>query len=222
MPVIVIASTKGGSGKTTTALTIASEIRAAGSSVILLDADREKSLGNWFKDWTRLPGLIIDSDVHEDNIMDKISFHSETTPFVIVDIEGTANMTMIKASSMADLVIIPQKASALDWERTAKTVRAVRDAARMAKREIKIRVAITQTNQVSRSRPTKAIIENLRSKIDTFEQELFDLEAFRAMFLYRMTLDQLETDGRVNTKTARLIATKLLHQIMTVLDTKGS
>ena len=50
MPVITIAQSKGGAGKTTLTLALASEYAAMGGSVIILDADRQKSMMNWQND----------------------------------------------------------------------------------------------------------------------------------------------------------------------------
>jgi chromosome partitioning protein len=50
VPVITIAQSKGGAGKTTLALALASEFEALGGSVFMLDADRQNSLLNWHRD----------------------------------------------------------------------------------------------------------------------------------------------------------------------------
>jgi chromosome partitioning protein len=50
LPVITIAQSKGGAGKTTLALALASEFEALGGSVFMLDADRQNSLLNWHRD----------------------------------------------------------------------------------------------------------------------------------------------------------------------------
>ena len=42
MPVIVFATPKGGAGKTTSALLLASELAARGATVAIIDADPEK------------------------------------------------------------------------------------------------------------------------------------------------------------------------------------
>ena len=218
MPTIVIGSTKGGCGKTTLSLILASEISDAGASVTLLDADREGSLANWAKDWDGNAKINVRAPVTEDTVMDDIADAAAKSTFVIVDVEGTANMTLTKAATMADLVLIPQKASALDWERTAKTVKGITDAGRMAGRHIPYRVVITQTSQVARSKPMLSIINGLRDKAPTLKQELFDLEAFRSMFLYRKTLGELEQVGEIKTSTARIIAKQLLSEVIEILQ----
>ena len=47
MPTIVMASPKGGAGKSTSALLLATELAAADSSVTLIDADPNRPLAKW-------------------------------------------------------------------------------------------------------------------------------------------------------------------------------
>ena len=49
MPVIVLCSTKGGVGKSTTALVLAQVYAQAGSEVTLIDADPNQPLATWAK-----------------------------------------------------------------------------------------------------------------------------------------------------------------------------
>ena len=52
MPVIAFANPKGGAGKTTTALLLATELAARGAAVTVIDADPER----WISQWAKLPG----------------------------------------------------------------------------------------------------------------------------------------------------------------------
>lgn len=58
----------------------------------LIDADPDKPLSRWAK----LPGkpdnLAVVADVTEESIIDVIETAGRQTPFVIVDLEGTASM----------------------------------------------------------------------------------------------------------------------------------
>jgi hypothetical protein len=63
-----------------------------------------------------------------------------------------------------------------------------------------------------------SIIESLRAKVPTMKQELYDLEAFRSMFLYRQTLPELEQEKVVKTTTARLVAKDLLSEVIEILQ----
>ena len=52
MPVISFANPKGGAGKTTTALILATQLSENGATVSIIDADPER----WISQWGDLPG----------------------------------------------------------------------------------------------------------------------------------------------------------------------
>jgi len=102
MPIISFANPKGGAGKTTSALLLASELASRGAQVTIIDADPEK----WISQWGKLPGkpdnMTIIADVTEDGIVDQIEQAAETAQFVIVDLEGTASLMVANAIGMSD------------------------------------------------------------------------------------------------------------------------
>jgi chromosome partitioning protein len=132
MPTIAFANPKGGAGKTTAALLLASQIADRGTPVTIIDADPER----WISQWGKLPGkpdsILIRSDVTEETILDAIDEAAAKTPFVIVDLEGTANTLVGYTVSMSDLVIIPTQGSSMDAKGGAKTVGLVKRQERVA------------------------------------------------------------------------------------------
>src|SRR4051794_17524239 len=116
MPVIVMCSTKGGVGKSTTALVLAQVFAEAGSSVTLIDADPNQPLMTWV---ARTKGgsadnLKVIGNVDENSIIETIDNSANETAFVIVDLEGSANLTASYALGRADLVLIPMRGKQLD------------------------------------------------------------------------------------------------------------
>ena len=114
MPIIAFANPKGGAGKTTAALLLASELAAGGAKIIIIDADPER----WISQWGALPGkpdnITITSDVTEDGIVDAIEAAAAQTQFVIIDLEGTASLMVANAIGMSDLVVIPTQGGSMD------------------------------------------------------------------------------------------------------------
>ena len=114
MPTIVFASPKGGAGKSTSAVLLATALAGQGASVTIIDADPNKPVSRW----ARLPGkpanLTVLADVTEETVTDAIDEAAQRTAFVIVDLEGTASMMVGYAMSRADLVVIPSQGSQLD------------------------------------------------------------------------------------------------------------
>ena len=151
MPVITIAQSKGGAGKTTLALALASEFEALGGSVFMLDADRQNSLLNWHRD--RLAAgrggdsriMVEDaSQLRDADIGAAINKAREVAQLVIVDSEGTSNFKTAYAAMDSDFVVIPTRSSRLDLERTVETSEML---GKMCG-GVPYRVLITQTGQV--------------------------------------------------------------------------
>jgi chromosome partitioning protein len=71
---------------------------------------------------------------------------------VLVDLQGSANTTMVYAFGVSDLVIVPAQASNFDIQGAAKTITTLREAAEMANRTIHERIMLTRTNPSLRPR----------------------------------------------------------------------
>ena len=152
MPTIVCASSKGGAGKSTSALILATELAGKGAAVTIIDADPNQPISRWAK----LPGkpasLTVIANVTEDSIMDQIEQAARQSAFVIVDLEGTASLKVGYAISRADLVLIPTKGSHLDATEAVKAIRLVRNMEKTAGKAIPTAILITQTSTAIRPR----------------------------------------------------------------------
>ncbi len=110
------ASPKGGVGKTTLAVIIASEAVRHGQTVTLIEADPNGHLREWHQKGN-CPSditLVFDDDPSGANLLDAIEHATQTTDIVITDTEGTANRRADLACQAADLVVIPLQFSDLD------------------------------------------------------------------------------------------------------------
>lgn len=223
MPVVTIAQSKGGAGKTTLALALASEFEALGGSVFMLDADRQNSLMNWQLD--RIDAgrggdskIIVEdaSQLRDADIGAAISNARTQAQLVIVDSEGTSNFKTAYASMDSDYVIIPTRSSRLDLERTVETT----DMLNKMCKGVPYRVLISQAQQVGRSNAEFEIDRQISSALPTFKNIMFTLDAFRAMSNYRMTLPEVEKNKLARTEKARTIAQAILADVLTELQPK--
>lgn len=192
MPTIVFANPKGGAGKTTSALVLATELsRRVG--VTIIDADPNRPIS----DWAQLPGkpenIAVLSDIGEENILDTIDEASEQTPFVIVDLEGTASTAVAYAIGRADLVLIPLQAKQLDGKQAARAIQLVKRQEKAFRKNIPHAVVMTRTSAAIRSRALNAIIEQLRdNSVPMLDVELIERVAFDAFIAYGGTLEELD------------------------------
>lgn len=193
MPVIAFANPKGGAGKTTTALLLATELAAKGAAVTVIDADPER----WISQWGKLPGkpdnIAIVSEVSEETVVDAIEAAEAKAQFVIVDLEGTASLMVSNAIGMADLVIIPIQGSSMDAKGGAKTIRLIRNQEKMSRRKIAHAVVLTRTGAAITTRALKNVSLQLQAGgIEIFATPIVERAAFRDLFDYGGTLSTLD------------------------------
>src|SRR3954453_5149895 len=193
MPTIVFASPKGGVGKSTSAVVLASELARTGVDVVVVDADPNRPVSKWGNLDGKPANLAVVSDVTEGTIIDEIETCSTKVPFVVVDLEGTASMTVAYAISRADLVIIPVQGSQLDAAEAAKAIKLIRQQERAFARRIPYAVLFTRTSAVIRPRLRGHIRHELRAAdVPIFAVQMHEREAFRAIFSFGGTIDTLQ------------------------------
>jgi chromosome partitioning protein len=197
MPTIVFLSPKGGAGKTTSALILASQL-AKNTLVTVIDADPNRPIAAWSTGENIPENLTVISDVNEETIADKIDAAAVITPFVIVDLEGTASKIAVMAVSRADFVIIPSQGSELDAEQASKAINVIHQHEKSMRRVnadyiLPYAVLLTRTNSAIRARTLTHIQKSLLdSGIPVFNSELNEREAFKAMFSFRQPLEFLD------------------------------
>ena len=76
MPVVCAANPKGGAGKSTTILALATTLAEQGASVTIIDADPNKPISDWRTGKSRLPIKVVD-DVNnqEDDSCERTYWH---------------------------------------------------------------------------------------------------------------------------------------------------
>ncbi len=192
MPIIVFASPKGGAGKSTAAVILASEFARKGVAVTIIDADPNRPVTAWARRPGKPENLEIVSDVTEESVIDAIEKAAAHVPFVIVDLEGTASMTVAYAISRADLVIIPSQGSQLDAAEAAKAVRLIRQQERAFARQIPHAVLFTRTSTAIRPRTLQHIRGEFEAHgVPALETQMHEREAYRAIFSFGGTIDTL-------------------------------
>lgn len=179
--VIVFANPKGGTGKTTSAL-VAATVIAQAQPVTIIDADPNQPILHWSKGDPKPANVSVVSNISDQTILSEIDKAAAATPFVIVDLEGTASTVTAYAMSRADLVVIPLQAKKKDAMQAGKAMSLVRLQEQAFKRQIPFTAVITRTSSVVRSRGLKAIIQDIRDNdIPCLDVELFEREAFDAI-----------------------------------------
>ncbi len=142
---------------------------------------------------------------------------TQTTQFVFIDLEGTASLLVSRSIAMADFVIVPVQASAVDVRQAGKAIRAIRDEEKVAQRSsasrrIPFRVLMTRTP--APGAPVSSVQRQLEVEIEAagiprFKTSLAERMAFKALFVERLTLAEMK-DLRVGNLDA---AYENVHQL---------
>lgn len=217
MPTIVFVSPKGGAGKTTSSLILAEQL-ARGADVTVIDADPNRPIASWAKGDAKPGRLHVVADADEENIIERIEEAVASTPFVIVDLEGTASKIVLMAISQADLVIVPTQGSQLDAEQAGRAFRVIQQQEKMSRRRVPYSVLLTRTNSAIRTRTLSHIEKGLvAAGIPVFDTELNEREAFRAMFSFRRPLAGLNSSEVANLDKAIGNAEQFAQEVIATL-----
>ena len=222
MPTIVFVSPKGGVGKTTSALLLATQF-AELYDVSVIDADPNRPIKAWAAGGATPARMTIVSDADEENILERIEEAAAKTPLVVVDLEGTAAKIVVLAVSQADFVVIPTQGSQLDAEQANRAIRVIRQQEKMTKRAMPYGVLLTRTNTTIRTRNTSHIQAGLLAAgIPVFQTELNEREAFRSVFAFRQTLNGLDPKDVPNLDKARLNIQAFAAELLTKLQSRAA
>jgi chromosome partitioning protein len=218
MPTISFASSKGGAGKSTSAVLLATELAQRGTTVTIIDADPNQPVLRW----SRKPGtpdsLTVIGGATEETLIDVIDAAARKTAFVIVDLEGTASVMVAHAMTRSDLVIIPTKGSELDGIEAAKVIQFIGRQERAYSRKIPFAVLFTQTNPVVRPRTLKSLeADMLKQGIPVLGTALHERDAYRAIFSFGGTLSALKPELVRNIPAALDNARDLMTEVVAML-----
>ena len=182
MPTIAFVSTKGGVGKTTSALLLALGLAERGLDVSIVDSDPNLPL----MAWSELPGRPETIRLfHAPSFQDlpgELRKAKQAADWVVVDTEGGAPRMGGMAIANADLVITPLAASRLDAREAKKVATMVAEISQREKRAIPLVCLFARTPPPGRRSFQEVRAELEAAGLPALSVALGDKEAFRALF----------------------------------------
>jgi chromosome partitioning protein len=124
--IIAVANSKGGVGKSTLAVHLASWLFEQRFSVTLADCDTQQSSSEWIRE--AAPGINAVRLDNPDEILNELPLLAHETDFVVADGPGSQTETSRALLLRADLAILPCKASMLEVRALAKATEVLRQA----------------------------------------------------------------------------------------------
>lgn len=178
MPVLTVASSKGGPGKTTLCQVLAGSL-ARKMRVTVIDADPTLAISRWAANAYEGPEIDVVAEADETRLAHLIAAKADEADVVLVDTAGFGNRAATVAMTSADAVLIPSLAGEADVTEAEKTVRLVEGLARAARREIPARVVLNRVKKTGLARHASAELE--AAKVLRLKATLGDLVAYGEM-----------------------------------------
>lgn len=197
MPVVTVASPKGGSGKSTASVILGTELAHAGAEVVILDCDPNRSVTIWAGRAPPPPRIAVKSNVGESEIVRTIKHEDADGRIVIVDLEGVASRLVSRAISQADLVLTPMRATTLDATIGVRALALIEEEEEALGRAIRHAIVFTMTRAI-KSRQHTAIEGSLKGQgVDVITPPLLERAAFSALFEFGGDLRTMPPQGNM-------------------------
>ncbi|AXV17451.1 chromosome partitioning protein ParA [Neorhizobium sp. SOG26] len=218
MPVITFANTKGGAGKTTAVLLLATELVEQGYRVTILDADPQYWISRWHMLSPPNPNLHVISYVTASSIDRHISENRHRTDYFVLDLPGAQSPLLAKAIGMSDHVLIPIQGCAMDAQGGANVLELLRYLEDKANLRVPHSVVLTRVNSMVTTRALLAVKMLLAERnVDVLNTPIIERAAFRDIFDIGGTLYTMD-EARVSNldkarQNARLFALEMLKRV---------
>ncbi|SDE29968.1 AAA family ATPase [Belnapia rosea] len=180
MPILTVASSKGGSAKTTTTALLAARLAADGVSVAVVDADPNGSFARWADRYYDGPKIEVRAEADEGALARTIAHLAKEHLAVLVDTAGFASRSALLAIASADAVLIPVLPGEAEIHEAERTVQLVNDAATAARRPIPARVLVARTKRTTLARHALSELESAR--LPRLAASLGDRTAYASIF----------------------------------------
>jgi chromosome partitioning protein len=141
MPVLTLASGKGGVGKTLVGICLAATLATDGDNVGLLDADPNRGAHRWATQTYRGdPKLTAYAEADTERLADLVPQLTERHSMLIVDTAGFGNRTTLVCIGAADAVLVPASPGEGDIVEAQRMMAFVLSTAKTIRRDIAARV----------------------------------------------------------------------------------
>lgn len=208
---ITFANPKGGSGKTTSAMLLAEQIRAAGATVAILDCDPNQNIVQWDAqrcEQGRASPFLVRPVPSEAQFLDTVDGIRGRADYLIIDLEGTASNLVTYAISQSDLVLIPFEPTPMEARQAARAVQLVQNTSRMMNKAVAHALLFTKVNAAIQTNDEKDVRKETQANdIPVLRSAIVRRAAytriFREGYLLSELLEQAREDVKGSTASAQ-------------------
>jgi chromosome partitioning protein len=221
MAVITFANTKGGAGKTTAVLLLATELARKGYRITILDADPQHWISRWHEVSGQVANISVIDFVTSASLPHHISDNKHNTDYFIIDLPGARNPMLATAIGLSDHVLIPIQGCAMDARGGAQVLELLQYLDEKACIKIGHSVVLTRVNSMVTTRAL-SLVKSLLSErqVPVLDTAIIERSAFRDIFDCGGTLHTLDPARASNLEKARENALCFAEEIMRKLPVR--
>ncbi|PZU90384.1 MAG: chromosome partitioning protein ParA [Shinella sp.] len=221
MPVISFANAKGGAGKTTAALLLATELAQQGYRVGILDADPQR----WITQWHELSGpqhnIEVISEVTVASLQGHIRELARAADYTIIDLAGARDAIVTTALGLSDHVMIPVQGCAMDARGGAQILDLIKLMEETGKLKIDHSVVLTRVTSMVTTRALLTIKGLLAARgVNVINTPIAERTAYREIFDCGGTLYSMDPTKISNLDKARENARAFAGEVMQLLPVR--
>lgn len=221
MPVISFANAKGGAGKTTAALLLATELAHQGYRITILDADPQ----HWITQWHEISGPQFNIEVISEVSMASLQGHireaSRESDYVVIDLAGARDALVTMAIGLSDHVMIPVQGCAMDARGAAQIIDLIKLMEDTGKMTIAHSVVLTRVASMVTTRALLTIKGLLAARgVNVINTPIAERNAFRDIFDCGGTLYSMDPARVSNLDKARENSQSFASEVMRLLPVK--
>ena len=204
MPVISFANAKGGAGKTTAALLLATELAHQGYRVAILDADPQRWITQWHEASGPQHNIEVISEVSVASIQGHLRETARTADYTIIDLAGARDAIVTTAIGLSDHVMIPVQGCAMDAKGGAQILDLIKMMESAGRLTIAHSVVLTRVTSMVTTRALLTIKGLLAARgVNVMDTPIAERSAFREIFDCGGTLYSMDATRISNLDKAR-------------------
>jgi chromosome partitioning protein len=221
MPVITIANTKGGAGKTTAAVLLAVELAQCGYKVTVFDSDSQGWFGDWYETARPRGAISLVSRVTPASLETQIREMNPASDYFVIDLAGERNQLTATALAFASHVLIPVQGSGMDAKGAVKILDLIGQIKQETGHAIPHSVLLSKVNPMVTTRSLLMIKGLLAQRgVNVLATPIIERGAFREMFDLGVTLYDLDPQKTSNLDRAQANSREFAAEIMRLLPAR--
>lgn len=221
MPVISFANAKGGAGKTTAALLLATELAHQGYRVAILDADPQRWITQWYDATGHVHNIEVISEVSVASVQGHIRELSRTNDYIIMDLAGARDAMVTTGIGLSDHVLIPVQGCAMDAKGGAQILDLIKLMQSASNLVIPHSVVLTRVTSMVTTRALLAIKGLLAARgVNVINTSIAERTAFRDIFDCGGTLYSMDPHKVSNLDKAQENAKAFAAEVMRLLPVR--